>query len=170
MSQNDILIRAAEPEDIPAVTEICSQPRAVWGTLQRPYVSVDERRKRFETNEAGRFLLVAEIDGKVVGIAGLTREKPPRRAHAASIGLTVHDAFAGRGAGRALVGALVEQADLWLNLTRLELTVFCDNERAIRLYEGFGFEREGRLRAYAWRNGAWADCYAMARLRPERRA
>ena len=29
----------------------------------------------------------------------------------------------------------------------------------------FGFEREGLSRAYAWRDGAFADSLAMARLR-----
>lgn len=166
MSDPEILIRAAEPEDVPALAEVWAQPQAIRGTLQRPFVSVEERRSRFQASEPGRLLLVAEIGGKVVGSAGLVRQASPRRAHAADVGVTVHDAYAGRGVGGALVGALVEQADLWLNLSRLELVVYCDNARAIRLYERFGFEREGRLRAYAWREGAWADCFAMARLRP----
>jgi putative acetyltransferase len=77
----------------------------------------------------------------------------------------VHDAYAGRGAGRALMQALIDQADRWLAYRRLELTVWTDNDRAIALYEAFGFEREGVLRAYAWRDGAYVDALAMARLR-----
>ena len=42
---------------------------------------------------------------------------------------------------------------------------YADNARAIALYESFGFEREGLYRAYAWRNGAYVDSLAMARLR-----
>ena len=49
--------------------------------------------------------------------------------------------------------------------TRLELEVYADNEPAIRLYERFGFEREGVLRQYAYRNGQLADALYMARLR-----
>ena len=79
--------------------------------------------------------------------------------------MTVHDAYAGRGAGTALMAALVNQADHWLNLTRLELGVYADNARAIALYERFGFEREGFHRAYSWRNGAFIDSISMARLR-----
>lgn len=80
--------------------------------------------------------------------------------------MAVHDAYAGRGAGAALIAAAVEQADRWLNLRRLELTVWTDNTRAIALYERFGFEREGLMRDYAWRDGAYADAISMARLRP----
>ena len=108
---------------------------------------------------------MAVIDGKAVGSASLNRFEN-RRAHAGSIGMAVHDAYAGRGAGSALMAALVGQADNWLNLKRLELNVWSDNTRAMALYERFGFEREGVFRNYAWRDGAYADSVAMARLRP----
>jgi putative acetyltransferase len=61
--------------------------------------------------------------------------------------------------------ALLELADNWLNVIRLELTVFVDNERAIALYRKFGFEIEGTHRAYALRAGRYADTYAMARIK-----
>jgi putative acetyltransferase len=153
-----------EPADLPALTEVLNQPRAVWGTLQTPFVSVDARQKRqAETgsNDAG---LVAVIDGKVIGCIGLERFEN-RRSHAGQFGLAVHDAYAGRGAGTALLAAVIDLADNWLNLKRLELSVYADNTRAIALYERFGFEREGLRRAYAWRNGAYVDSVAMARLR-----
>ncbi len=109
--------------------------------------------------------LVAIVEGKVVGSLGLERFEG-RRAHAATFGMAVHDDFTGRGVGTVLMQAMIDQADRWLGLTRLELTVWSDNDRAIALYERFGFEREGVLRAYAWRDGACVDALAMARLRP----
>ena len=166
MSQDEVLIRAQEPEDMADLTEAFNQPRAVWGTLQVPFTSLEARRKRRDGLPPSHTVLVAVIDGKVVGSAGLHPAENRRRAHTASIGMAVHDAYTGRGAGRALMRALIDQADLWLNYRRLELTVWTDNERAIALYEGFGFEREGILRDYAWRNGAYVDALAMARLRP----
>jgi putative acetyltransferase len=78
----------------------------------------------------------------------------------------VHDDWQGRGVGSALLAACVEMADKWLNLRRLELEVYVDNEPAIRLYERFGFEREGRLREHAFRDGRYVDSFLMARLRP----
>jgi putative acetyltransferase len=50
-------------------------------------------------------------------------------------------------------------------LVRLSLTVFADNEKAIRLYEKFGFEKEGRLRKAAIRAGKYEDEWAMGRVR-----
>jgi putative acetyltransferase len=164
MSQ-DILIRASEPEDLPDITELMNQPRAVWGTMQFPFTSLATRRKRFEATSANQTLLAAVIDGKVIGTLGLQRYEG-RRAHAGSIGMMVHDAYVGRGAGTALMTAAVEQADLWLNIARLELSVWTDNTRAIALYERFGFKREGLMRDYAFRDGAYTDALSMARLRP----
>jgi putative acetyltransferase len=63
------------------------------------------------------------------------------------------------------MAALTETADRWLGLCRIELTVYADNERAIGLYERFGFVREGLHRAFALRNGAFVDALAMARIR-----
>jgi putative acetyltransferase len=79
--------------------------------------------------------------------------------------MAVHDAYAGRGAGSALMAALVDHADRWANYRRLELTVYVDNARAIALYERFGFKREGVMPAYAWRDGDYVDALAMGRLR-----
>ena len=162
---SEILVRAAEPDDMAAVTEVFNQPRAVWGTLQTPFVSQAERRRRFEASPPGAVRLVAVIEGKVIGAAGLEPAANVRRGHTGSIGMAVHDAYAGRGAGTALMAAPIDQADRWLNLKRLELTVWADNARAVALYERFSFEREGLLRAYAWRDGAYVDALTMARLR-----
>ena len=52
----------------------------------------------------------------------------------------------------------------WHNL-RLELTVYTDNDRAIRLYKRCGFEQEGVLRKYAFRDGGYIDALTMARFK-----
>ena len=162
---SDILIRAVEPDDMADLTEAWNQPLAIRGTLQLPFTSLEDRRKRFAASPPGHTRLVAVIGGKVIGMIGLHPADNPRRAHTASIGMAIHDAYAGRGAGSALMAAVVDQADRWLNLRRLELNVYADNARAIAIYERFGFEREGLLRAYAWRDGEYVDSIPMARLR-----
>jgi putative acetyltransferase len=160
---SDIVVRAAEPSDVAAITEAMNQPRAYWGTLQWPFHPVALREAKFSVDR-NNVQLVALIDGKVVGNIGLHREVAHRRAHCASIGMAVHDAYAGRGVGSALMAAVVELAERWWNIKRLELSVYADNARAIALYERFGFVREGLFKAYAWRDGEYVDSLAMARL------
>jgi putative acetyltransferase len=92
-------------------------------------------------------MLVAEVGGRVVGHIGLYR-KDGRLAYGAGLGMTVHDDFQGMGIGTTLTHAALDLADNWLNLKRVELTVFVDNLRAIGLYERCGFIIEGTLGAF----------------------
>jgi len=79
--------------------------------------------------------------------------------------MMVRDDWQGKGIGKAMMQAVIDLADKWLNLARIELTVFTDNEPAIALYRKFGFEIEGALRKFAFRDGEFVDAYAMARVR-----
>ena len=42
--------------------------------------------------------------------------------------MAVHDKHTGKGVANALLSAMIDLADNWLNLRRIELTVYCDNE------------------------------------------
>ena len=160
-------IRRIEPDDYRAIYEIYSCPRAFAGTLQLPYPSLEDWRRRLAEPGEGFYNLVALAGERVVGMLSVqTFPNRPRRRHAGAIGMGVHDDWQGRGVGTALMRAGVEMADKWLNLTRLELEVYTDNEPAIHLYEKFGFEREGTLRRHAFRDGRYVDAYFMARLHP----
>jgi len=165
MNRN-IVIRHAEPDDYEALHRVFSAPKAVWGTLQLPFPSKEGWRKRLAEPPEGFFGLVASVEGDVVGSLGLhTFPSRPRRRHVGQIGMAVRDDWHRRGVGTALMEAAVDLADNWLNLTRLDLTVFADNAAAIHLYEKFGFVTEGRLARYAFRDGQYVDCLLMARLR-----
>ena len=137
------------------------------GTLQMPYPSCAEWARRIQDFPSGDFLLVAETGGEVVGNLGLhAASRSPRRRHAATLGMSVRDDWQRRGVGSALLAAAIEIADGWLDVRRLELTVYTDNAAALALYRKFGFEIEGVHRDYAFRNGRYVDAYFMARLRP----
>ncbi|HVG19111.1 MAG TPA: GNAT family N-acetyltransferase [Blastocatellia bacterium] len=162
-----LLIRRAEPNDYSAIHEIFSSTKVFPGTLQLPYPSLEQWRQRLAGPGDGAYNLVAVVDDRVVGMFDVhTFPNRPRRRHVGVIGMCVHEEWQGKGVGAALMRAGVELADKWLNLLRLELEVFTDNEPAIRLYERFGFEREGTLRQHAFRDGNYVDSYVMARLRP----
>lgn len=157
-------IRARGPADAEGIVRLHNMPGYRNGTLRTPHHTPDEIRKGIESQPATVMALVAVLDGKIVGDAGLTRYAN-RRAHAGSIGMGVHDAYVGKGVGRALIGEILAAADNWFNLRRIELTVYTDNEPAIRLYEKNGFVTEGCLKDFAFRDGRYVDAYAMARRR-----
>jgi putative acetyltransferase len=78
----------------------------------------------------------------------------------------VRDDWQGRGVGTALLGAVIDLADRWLQLRRLELQVYADNAAGIALYVRHGFIEEGRHRDFAFRDGVFVDALTLARLRP----
>jgi len=159
-------IRRAEPDDYKSMHQVWAGPKAIWGTLQLPFPSAELWRKRLAEPPEGTFNLVACAENEIIGQLGLhTFPNHPRRRHAGQIGMAVMDDWQGKGAGTALMQAAVDLADKWLNLTRLELDVYTDNEPAIRLYKKFGFVIEGTLVNYAYRDGQYVDTYTMARLR-----
>lgn len=161
----EIIVRHAEPSDYEAMHRIMSAPRVAAGTLQLPLQSSDSWRERLANPPDGLFLLVACVEGEVVGNLGLeTSPNRPRIRHAGTIGMAVRDDWQGRGVGTELLRAALDLADNWLNLSRVELTVYTDNAAGIALYERFGFEREGTHRRYAFRDGEFVDAYSMARL------
>src|SRR3712207_8890917 len=55
---------------------------------------------------------------------------------------------------------LFRSADNWLNVLRLELDVYVDNEPAVALYRKFDFEIEGTHRQAAFREGRYVDTYS----------
>lgn len=162
-----IVVRRAELRDAEAIQAIFNGPKVIAGTLQLPYPSAEKWRKRLADVAATDYLLVATIDGEVVGNVGLHEvSKSPRRRHVGGIGMSVRDDRQGRGVGTALMRAALELADGWINYQRLELWVYTDNLPALALYRKFGFVIEGTCRAHAFRDGRYADTYAMARLHP----
>jgi L-phenylalanine/L-methionine N-acetyltransferase len=159
-------IRRLEPADYEAVYQIFCGPRAVWGTLQIPFPSAESWRKRLAEPRDGSYHLAASFGNELVGQLGIdTFANYPRRRHAAELGMAVRDDWQGKGVGTALMQAAVDMADKWLNITRLELQVYTDNEPAVQLYKKFGFAIEGTLRCFAYRDGQYVDAYTMARIR-----
>jgi len=164
------LVRRARPADAAEFARLMGQHEVYRNLLQLPLPSEEMWRKRLEgMSEPDRpdLPLVAELGGRVVGSSGLHPAPQLRRRHVAHLGISVDTEAQGRGVGSALMQAMCDYADGWAQILRIELTVFTDNARAIALYQRFGFRHEGTHRAYALRDGVYADVFAMARLHPK---
>jgi len=165
-----LTIRRATTKDAAAFARILGDPEVLPNLMQLPYTSEELWQQRLADNNTPGKLdlsLVAERDGRVLGSAGLHPTGPAlRRRHVAMLGISVASDAQGQGVGHALMKALCDFADDWGQLLRIELTVFVDNERAIRLYRRFGFVHEGTHRGYALRAGRYIDVHSMARLHP----
>ena len=108
----EVTIRHAEVADAEALHRIMTAPRVVAGTLQLPYQSVESKKNKLVELPEGEYVLVAVVDGEVVGNLGLiTKPASPRPRHVGHIGMAVRDDSQGKGIGTALVEAALELAD-----------------------------------------------------------
>ncbi|MBO4770251.1 MAG: GNAT family N-acetyltransferase [Clostridia bacterium] len=99
---------------------------------------------RKKTDSDREIELVAEIEGKIIGTAGIDALGCAEKTrHRASFGISVDKAYWGFGTGRALAFACVECAKA-AGYTQIELDVVAKNECALALYESMGFVEYGR--------------------------
>lgn len=131
---------------------------------------VERTKRRLAEMDENTHQLVAVVKTEnnaeaVVAKCGIKVDKNPRRRHCANLTVLVHGDYQGRGIGTRLLESILDVADNWLMLVRVELNVAADNERAINLYEKFGFVKEGVRRCYTIRNGKYVDHLIMARIR-----
>ncbi len=158
-------VRPVDPADTGAVAKILRDPSVMLGTMRLPFVP-DALVADRAAAVPGVYRLVAEVGNDVVAYCQMrTFPDVPRHNHVGEIDLiAVRSDAQGKGIGKAMMSALLDLADNWLQLERTGLLVWSDNTRAITLYEAFGFEIEGTLRRYARRPGGFADAITMGRL------
>ena len=159
-----VTFRPLAPDDLEDLHEMILRPGVFHGTSRTPYQTRAQMEARLY-GPGATHTIVAEAEGRAIGYAALARGSD-RRAHSASLAIAVDDRWHGQGVGRGLMDALLDLADNWLGLVRVELETNIDNDTAIRLYTACGFEREGVKRAAVLRAGRYVDSLIMARLRP----
>jgi len=109
--------------------------------------------------------LVARCEGRILGYVTVQGGQLRRMRHTGKLEIMVAADARGMGVGRALMRATVDWAIENPHLVKLGLNVFTDNERAIRLYEQFGFHEEGRrVREYRMEDGSYRDDVLMYRF------
>lgn len=161
----NILIRATELKDARDIHEIRIMDDVRDNILSTTGESIEKVEDFLRASIKDGLQFVAVVDNKVVGQIGMSIEKNPRCAHIGAIGMMVRSDYHGKGIGSKLLVKILELADDYLMLRRLELTVFTSNEAAINLYKKHGFVIEGTRKYGAVRKGSYADLYYMGRYK-----
>lgn len=114
------------------------------------------------TDSVDEIELLAEIDGRVAGSAGIgCVGRKEKIRHRAEFGISVDRACWGLGIGRALTEACIECAKE-AGYAQLELEVVADNTKAIELYKSVGFAEYGRNpRGFRSRLSGWQELVMM---------
>ncbi len=161
-----IRVRRAEPEDaaqLVALAEEVGGEEGRWILTSSSWRSVADERRYLKAvqRHSDAAVFVVEDGGRIVGRLSLARDPHPSSHHVADLGLMVAADHRRRGIGKVLL----EEAVRWAreaDVRKLELHVFPWNGPALRLYESFGFEREGLRREHYARDGEYVDAILMA--------
>jgi L-phenylalanine/L-methionine N-acetyltransferase len=163
-----VVVRPADPSDAEQLTRLAeavsAEPEGWLISSGGEWRSVGEERRYLKAlrRYPHAAVFVAERDdGALVGRLSVARDAHPASAHVADLGLMVAKEARRQGVGRALLEATVAWAR-GAAIRKLELHVFPWNEAAIRLYEQFGFEREGYRKGHYLRDGEYVDAILMA--------
>ncbi|WP_449539418.1 N-acetyltransferase family protein [Ferdinandcohnia sp. Marseille-Q9671] len=108
-------------------------------------LTVDQEEEWIENHSnQGNLLIVAEIDGRIIGNLNFQTKKHKRLSHIGYFGISIQEEYCNRGIGRSLLTYLLQWAKLEPGLEKVCLEVFSHNDRAIHLYKKLGFQEEGR--------------------------
>jgi len=168
---NMVDIRPARAEDAEALIHVMtladSQSRFLGRNPGEFSATVEKERELIErktANPDGSFC-VAEYEGQVVGLCSVHLiRKGQRFRHRAAVSFVLLQECWGLGIG----GKMMQHCIAWCRekgLLQLELDVVKGNERALRMYQSFGFEIVGTMpRALKYPDGSFADEYMMVKM------
>lgn len=126
-------------------------------------VEMQEKRIRDFTEHPDGLVLVAKVDGKIVGMVDFKVGARRRVAHHGMLGLSFVPEFTGKGLGPLMMNELIHWARLNPRIEALRLQVHAGNLRAVALYEKLGFKIEGReVHGIKLENGTYDDVLTMA--------
>lgn len=146
------LIREAEPQDAAALLEFLNivgveTDNLTFGSEGFPFTEEQEREYIIRMHEDPHSVALLAFDGsRIIGdaaISGLSR----RMSHRGDFAISVLREYWGSGIGSALLERAIGYARA-NGIEILSLEVRCDNERAIHLYEKYGFRIIGTFPAF----------------------
>lgn len=156
--------REETPEDLESVWELYSTLSSESRNTLPPFNrSLIERWSSSLSDYTFKPVLVSVEDGdgeRIIGRASLNHDLSPASKHRAEFGIVVHDDYQGRGVGTNLALFMGHVARS-KGLRKLTLDVFADNDRAVHVFEGCGYVKEGFFPDHYWFRGRFYDVIRM---------
>ncbi len=160
-----ISIRHAELADLDAITEIYNEAiLTTTATFDTDPKSSSEQLQWFQSHDERHPILVAVLDGKVVGWASLSKWSG-RCAYSdtAETSFYVKSEFRGKGIGRKLKAAIIEEARR-LRFHTLIARVADGGNESFHLNESFGFVHVGTLKEVGFKFGRRLDVHVLQKM------
>jgi len=147
-----LLIRQAQPQDAAALLDYIEAVSAESDFLTFApgeftlSVAAEAEVLRHYAEADNQLSLLGLVEGAVAAVAILSASTRVRIRHSGELAMSVRRQYWGQGIGSLMLDTLIGWARATRIITKINLRVRADNERAIRLYERKGFAREGTLR------------------------
>lgn len=125
---------------------------------------LQEKKERIQSilDNIKETLIIAEVNGVVVGSIEFRSQNRKRLSHTGSVSMSISKNYRDMGIGKALLKALLDWAEENPLIEKVSLGVFSTNQRAISLYKQMGFLEEGRLiKEYKLNHGEYIDDVLM---------
>ena len=165
----DLIIARPTPHEAPYIIDFLNEVAEETDFLtfakgEFPFSVVEEQEIITECLEANRSLmLIGKINDLIISQLFLDRSKKKRLSHIGDISITVSKKYWGKSIGKHMMQAAIEWAKL-NNITKLQLQVLSDNERALKLYNKLGFVIEGKISRALKIHNVYFDDYLMGLL------
>lgn len=167
MSESPV-IRAATEADLPGILAIYNE---VVANTTAAYVyephTLAMRKAWFAELKRGGWPVLVSVEGDAItgfGSIGVFRSKPGYK-YTGEHTVHVHAKHRGRGIGRALLLALIEEAKR-LELRTLVGGIDAENAVSLKLHADMGFVETARMPQVAWKFGRWLDLVFMQLMLP----
>ncbi len=106
-------------------------------------------------------VFIALLDGEIAGFVNFRGGARLRKRHEGEMGISVRQKYWGLGIGNQLMDVLIDWARETKIIRKINLLTRADNETAIRLYEKFGFQKEGLITRDLYIKGIFYDAFIM---------
>jgi len=158
-------IRRADVADLPGITEIYNEAiLTTTATFDTEARDTAERMEWFRSHDDRHPILVAVLDGQVIGWASLSKWSD-RCAYSdtAETSFYVKSEYRGRGVGRQLKAAIIDEARR-LRLHSLIARVAEGSRESLHLNEEFGFVHVGTLKEVGRKFGRLLDVHILQKM------
>ena len=162
---DDAAVRLATLDDAEAIQRIYNhEVEHTTHTFDLVPRTLEDQQAWLQDRTGALGVLVAEIDGQVVGFSSLS-EYRPRAAYRTSVesSVYVNETMRGRGVGRRLLHDLVDLAKA-SGFHTMVARIAGGHEASIKLHEAAGFSTVGTEREVGRKFGNWLDVVVMQRM------
>lgn len=148
MSCNVIIRKAIESDADQMIKHtkvvLTENPDVMGTTIEEFNTTSEEEKDWINAHHKQGILLVAEVDGEIIGMLNFRLSPRKKFCHQGIFGMSIQEKFSNKGIGSSLIEKLLEWAKDDPRVEKISLEVFSNNVRAIHLYKKFGFREEGR--------------------------